>query len=61
MLARHKNEQQERERLEKQVVDSFYQVGVALRELRDPTTESQCRPLVKLTQEEQVEARLNHG
>ena len=100
------NEQQERERLEKQIVDSFYQAGVALRELRDrklfrsthrtfeeyardilgfsrirlyqlmgaaqvyenirenvnapltflPTTEYQCRPLVKLTQEEQVEA-----
>jgi hypothetical protein len=99
-------EQQERERLEKQIVDSFYQAGVALRELRDrklfrsthrtfeeyardilgfsrirlyqlmgaaqvyenirenvnapltslPTTEYQCRPLVKLTQEEQVEA-----
>jgi hypothetical protein len=99
-------EQQQRERLEKQIVDSFYQAGVALRELRDwklfrsthrtfeeyardilgfsrirlyqlmgaaqvyenirenvnapltslPTTEYQCRPLVKLTQEEQVEA-----
>jgi hypothetical protein len=99
-------EQKERERLEKQIVDSFYQAGVALRELRDkklfrsthrtfeeyardilgfsrirlyqlmgaaqvyenirenvnapltslPTTEYQCRPLVKLTQEEQVEA-----
>jgi hypothetical protein len=99
-------EQQERERLEKQIVDSFYQAGIALRELRDkklfrsthrtfeeyardilgftrirlyqligaaqvyenirenvnapltslPTTEYQCRPLVKLTQEEQVEA-----
>jgi hypothetical protein len=99
-------EQKERERLEKQIVDSFYQAGVALRELRDkklfrsthrtfeeyardilgfsrirlyqlvgaaqvyenirenvnapltslPTSEYQCRPLVKLTQEEQVEA-----
>jgi hypothetical protein len=99
-------EQQERERLEKQIVDSFYQAGVALRGLRDrklfrsthrtfeeyardilgfsrirlyqlmgaaqvyenirenvnapltslPTTEYQCRPLVKLTQEGQVEA-----
>jgi hypothetical protein len=99
-------EQQERERLEKQIVDSFYQAGVALRELRDrklfrsthrtfeeyaknilgftrirlyqligaaqvyenirenvnapltllPTTEYQCRSLVKLSQEEQVEA-----
>jgi hypothetical protein len=99
-------EQKERERLEKQIVDSFYQAGVALRELRDkklfrsihrtfeeyakdilgftrirlyqlmgaaqvyenirenvnapltslPPTEYQCRPLVKLTQEEQVEA-----
>jgi hypothetical protein len=100
------DEQKERERLEKQIVDSFYQAGVALRELRDrklfrsthrtfeeyakeilgftrirlyqligaaqvyenirenvnapltlfPTTEYQCRPLVKLGQEEQVEA-----
>lgn len=99
-------EQQERERLEQQVVDAFYQAGSALRELRDrklfrsthrsfedyardmlgfsrirlyqligaaqvyenirenvnapltslPTTEYQCRPLVKLTQEEQVQA-----
>jgi len=29
------DEQKERERLEKQIVDSFYQAGVALRELRD--------------------------
>ncbi|OPF19815.1 hypothetical protein B1L04_02790 [Microcystis aeruginosa KW] len=99
-------EQQERERLEKQIVDSFYQAGVALRELRDrklfrsthrtfeeyardilgfsrirlyqlmgaaqvyenirenvnapltllPTTEYQCRPLVKLSEREQVRA-----
>jgi hypothetical protein len=99
-------EQQERERLEKQIVNSFYQAGVALRELRDkklfrsthstfeeyardilgfsrirlyqlmgaaqvyenirenvnapltllPTTEYQCRPLVKLSEREQVRA-----
>jgi hypothetical protein len=99
-------EQRERERLERQIVDSFYQSGVALRELRDrklfrsthrtfeeyardilgfsrirlyqlmgaaqvyenirenvnapltslPTTEYQCRPLVKLTEEEQIAA-----
>lgn len=100
------DEQQERERLEKQIVNSFYQAGVALRDLRDkklfrsthrtfeeyardilgfsrirlyqlmgaaqvyenirenvnapltslPTTEYQCRPLVKLTEDEQIEA-----
>ena len=99
-------EQKERERLERQIVDSFYQAGVALRELRDrklfrsthrtfeeyardilgfsrirlyqlmgaaqvyenirenvnapltllPTTEYQCRPLVKLSEREQVRA-----
>lgn len=99
-------EQQERERLEQQIVNSFYQAGMALRELRDkrlfrsthksfeeyakailgftrirlyqlmgaarvyenirrnvnapltslPTTEYQCRPLVKLSEKEQIKA-----
>ena len=106
LTALTEEEQRQRERLEQQIVESFYRAGVALRELREkklfrsthktfedyardilgfsrirlyqlmgaaqvyenirenvnapltllPTTEYQCRPLVKLSEREQVRA-----